>query len=162
MLSLMVAKADNGVIGRDNQLPWHLPEDLKNFKARTMNKPIIMGRKTFESLPGVLPGRPHIVISRQSGYALPERCHLVASLEEAITKARDFFTDDIQEAVIIGGGEIYRAAMDKVDVLYVTEVHTHEEGDAWFPEIDPAVWQEVERQDGRGALEYSFVTYRRY
>ena len=161
MLSLMVAKADNGVIGRDNQLPWHLPEDLKNFKARTMSKPMIMGRKTFESLPGVLPGRPHIVISRNPDYSLPENCHLVTSLEQAVAKAETLFTDDIREAVVIGGGEIYRAAMPMVDVLYVTEVHTEVSGDAFFPEIDPSRWEETERVNGSAAFDFSFVTYRR-
>ncbi|MDX1694247.1 MAG: dihydrofolate reductase [Ketobacteraceae bacterium] len=162
MLSLMVAKADNGVIGRNNRLPWHLSEDLKNFKTRTMNKPLIMGRKTFESLPGVLPGRPHIVISRQQDYELPERCYLVASLDQAIAKAQEFFNEEVQEAVVIGGGEIYRAALPRVDVLYVTEVHTQVEGDAFFPAIDPEIWHEEERQDFSGALEFSFVTYRRH
>lgn len=160
MLSLMVAKADNGVIGRDNQLPWHLPEDLKNFKARTMSKPLIMGRKTFDSLPGVLPGRPHIVISRNPALSLPENCFLVTSLEQAIDKASELF-GETPEAVVIGGGEIYRQALPLVDVLYVTEVHTQVEGDAFFPEIDPQDWQETARERCSGKLDFSFVTYQR-
>lgn len=160
MLSLMVAKADNGVIGRDNQLPWHLPEDLKNFKARTMNKPMIMGRKTFESLPGVLPGRPHIIISRNPDFSVPENCYLVSSLELAIEKSRELLGDE-NEAVVIGGGEIYRQAMPLVDRLYITEVHTQATGDAFFPEIDQDAWEETDRVSGSGKLDFSFVTYSR-
>lgn len=162
MLSLMVAMADNGVIGQDNQLPWHLSADLKKFKERTMGKPIIMGRKTFESLPKVLPGRPHIVISRQSDYQLPENCYLVNTLEEAVAKAQSLLTADNQEAVVIGGGEIYKAALDVVDTLYITEVHLTVAGDAYFPPIDKTQWQEIERADYTDDINYSFVTYTRH
>ena len=161
MLSLIVAKADNGVIGVNNQLPWHLSEDLKNFKARTLAKPIIMGRKTFESLPGVLPGRPHIIISRNSQYDLPDNCHLATDLEEAIAMAESLQVPDAKETVVIGGGEIYKVALEKVSRLYITEVHQRVEGDAFFPDIDPQKWREVERQDFKGDIDYSFVVYER-
>ena len=159
MLSLIVAMSDNRVIGHNNQLPWHLSADLKNFKARTLGKPIIMGRKTFESLPGVLPGRPHIVISRQQGYSLPADCYLVNSLEDAIGKAHSLLADDSGEAVIIGGGEIYKAALELVETLYITEVHIEVKGDTFFPAVDLDVWQETDRVDCQNEIGYSFVEY---
>ena len=161
MLSLIVAMADNGVIGRDNQMPWHIPEDFKYFKARTMGKPIIMGRKTFESLGRVLPGRPHVVVSRNEHYELPENCYLVPNLEEGVAKANSLLTEDQTEAVVIGGGQIYQEALAVVDTLYITEVHLQPEGDAFFPKVDPAVWQETERNELQGDISCSFVTYTR-
>ncbi len=159
MLSLVVAMADNRVSGRNNQLPWHLPADLKHFKALTMGKPMIMGRKTFESLGRVLPGRPHIVISRNPGYRLPEGdCHLATDLSSAIGLAQSMG----DEAVVIGGAEIYQQALDWVDLMYVTEVHLQVEGDAHFPEFDVSQWSEVARDDRQDKqLAFSFVTYRR-
>ncbi|MCG8672083.1 MAG: dihydrofolate reductase [Pseudomonadales bacterium] len=161
MLSLIVAMADNGVIGRDNQMPWHIPEDFKYFKQRTMGKPIIMGRKTFESLGRVLPGRPHVVISRNANYELPENCYLVSNLEEGVAKANSLLTEDQTEAVVIGGGQIYQEALAVVDTLYITEVHLQPEGDAFFPEVDPNLWQEMERNELQGDISCSFVTYTR-
>lgn len=162
MISLIVAKADNGVIGYENKMPWHIPAELKYFKSRTMGKPIIMGRKTFDSLGRVLPGRPHVVISR-SQLALPENCYGVSSLDQAISKAQALADGD--EVVVVGGAEIYRQAMDKVDRLYISEVHLHPEGDAYFPEINPLQWQEIEREDvpagEDSAIAYSIVTYQR-
>ena len=168
MISLIVAKADNGVIGLDNKMPWHIPAELKYFKARTMGKPIIMGRKTFESLGRVLPGRPHVVISR-SELTLPENCYGVDSLDAAIAKAQSLAkaqalaTED--EVVVIGGAEIYRQALDRVDRLYITEVHLSPQGDTYFPELNPGDWQEIEREDvpadADSAIAYSIVTYQR-
>ncbi|HVK98926.1 MAG TPA: dihydrofolate reductase [Dongiaceae bacterium] len=162
MISLIVAKADNDVIGRNNQMPWHLPADLKHFKARTLGKPIVMGRKTFDSLGRVLPGRPHVVISRTQ-LTLPDNCHLAHSLQDALTKARALTTDSSNEVVVIGGAEIYRLALPLVDTLYVTEVHLSPEGDAFFPALDQSQWQETERQDvpagADSAIAYSIVTY---
>lgn len=158
MISLIVAKADNQVIGCDNQLPWHLPDDLKHFKKTTLGKPIIMGRKTFESLGRVLPGRPHVVISRNGQYELPEGdCHLVASLEAGIRLAEELSDD----AVIIGGAEIYQQALEFVDVLYITEVHLKPEGDATFPKLNLSIWKEVFREDHTGDIDFSFVQYQR-
>lgn len=162
MLSLIVAMADNGVIGRDNQMPWHIPEDFKYFKQRTMGKPIIMGRKTFESLGRVLPGRPHVVISRNADYELPENCYLVGDLKAGVEKANSLLTPDQQETVIIGGGEIYRQAVELVDVMYITEVHMEPEGDAYFPTVDAAIWKESERTELEGDVNCSFVTYVRH
>jgi len=161
MLSLIVAKADNGVIGRDNQLPWYLPADLKHFKARTMGKPIVMGRKTFDSLGRVLPGRPHVVITRDLHLQLPENCYRVKSLADAIAQGQQLTTEQEPEVVIIGGAQIYNQALGCVDRLYVTEVHQEPEGDAQFPEIDLNQWKEVEREDHSGDIDYSFVTYQK-
>ena len=157
-----MAKADNGVIGRDNKMPWHIPAELKHFKARTMGKPIIMGRKTFDSLGRVLPGRPHVVISR-SALSLPENCYAARSLQEAISTAQTLAEQG--EVVVIGGAEIYRQALPLVDRLYLTEVHIEPEGDTWFPELNPGDWQETEREDvpadADSAIAYSIVTYQR-
>ena len=162
MISLIVAKADNGVIGLDNKMPWHIPAELKYFKARTMGKPIIMGRKTFDSLGRVLPGRPHVVISR-SALSLPENCYAVNSLDEAIEQAQGLA--EHEEVVVIGGAEIYRQALPLVDRLYITEVHLSPQGDTYFPELNPGDWQEIEREDvpadADSAIAYSIVTYQR-
>lgn len=162
MLALIAAKADNGVIGRDNQLPWHLPADLRHFKSVTMGKPMIMGRKTFQSLGRVLPGRPHIVVSRQA-LELPPNCTLANSLPQAIEHAQSLVQD--QEVVVIGGAEIYRQALAMADKLYITEVHISPQGDTHFPDINPVDWQETERQlvpaNAESAIAYSIVTYQR-
>lgn len=162
MISLIVAKADNGVIGCDNKMPWHIPAELQHFKQRTMGKPIIMGRKTFDSLGRVLPGRPHVVISRQT-LQLPEQCYGVQSLQAAIDVAQTL--TDQPEVVIIGGAEIYRQALPLVDTLYVTEVHLDPEGDTFFPELNLGQWQVLEKQDvpvsADSAIAYSIVTYQR-
>ena len=164
MISLIVAKADNNVIGHNNQLPWHLPADLKHFKARTLGKPIIMGRKTFESLGRVLPGRPHVIISRNN-MTLPDQCHLTHSLPDALAQAQRLTGSSSNEVVVIGGAEIYRQALPLVDTLYVTEVHLSPEGDAFFPPLDETQWQETERQDvpagADSAIAFSIVTYQR-
>lgn len=164
MISLIVAKADNGVIGNDNKMPWHIPSELAHFKKRTLGKPIIMGRKTFESLGRVLPGRPHVVISRQT-LTLPENCFLVPSLPDAIQRAQALNPNPDDEVVVIGGAEIYRQALPLVDTLYVTEVHLAPEGDAHFPALDVSQWQETERTDvpagTDSAIAYSIVTYQR-
>lgn len=164
MISLIVAKADNDVIGAGNQMPWHIPSELAHFKRRTMGKPMIMGRKTFESLGRVLPGRPHVVISRQS-LQLPENCYSVMSLEEAISCARSLNASLDDEVIVIGGADIYRQALPLVDTLYLTEVHLAPQGDAYFPALDLNQWQETERTDvpagTDSAIAYSIVTYQR-
>jgi len=164
MISLIVARADNGVIGLGNKMPWHIPSELQHFKARTLGKPIIMGRKTFESLGRVLPGRPHVVISR-SDVELPDNCHLVHSLQDALSKAQSLTGAENDEVVVIGGAEIYRQALPLVDTLYVTEVHLTPDGDAFFPELDARQWREVQREDvdatSDSAIAYSIVTYQR-
>lgn len=165
MLSLIVARAANGCIGRDNKLPWYLPNDLKYFKRVTLGKPIIMGRKTWESLKGPLPGRTNIVITRQPDYAA-DGAKVVASLDDAIRLAENVaLIDGVDEAVVIGGAEIYAQALEKVSRMYVTEVHADVDGDAFFPGYAQDAWQESDREDFTAEppnqYDYSFVVYDR-
>lgn len=156
---IVVAVAANMAIGRDNQLLWHISEDLKMFKRLTMGCPVIMGRKTFLSIGRPLPGRTNIVLSRSFKDA-PEGIVVVNSLEEAYAAC-----GDAPKCFVMGGGQIYREAMADADVLYVTEVHAAFEADTFFPEIDPQVWEACERSgavtDEKSGYEYEFVTYRR-
>ncbi|TPD54620.1 MAG: dihydrofolate reductase [Thalassolituus maritimus] len=160
---MIVAVAENGVIGRNNSLPWYLPNDLKYFKQTTMGKPVIMGRKTYESIGKPLPGRTNIVITRQADYQ-PEGVKVVNSVEAARELAESVCLIDGQdEAMIMGGAEIYALALPHTDRLYLTEVHADVEGDAFFPEYDKSRWQEVAREDfaaeGPNPYNYSFVVY---
>jgi len=160
-LAIIVAQAKNRVIGVNNKLPWHLPEDLRYFKQVTMAKPIIMGRNTYESIGRPLPGRTNIVISRQEAYA-PEGVKVVSSLEAAIELAESIaLIDGASEAMVIGGGQIYAQALEKADRLYLTEVDAEIEGDAWFPEFSRDDWKEVGREnfsaDGPNPYNYSFI-----
>ena len=162
-LSMIVAVAENGVIGRNNSLPWYLPNDLKYFKQTTMGKPVIMGRKTYESIGKPLPGRTNIVITRQADYQ-PEGVKVVSSVEAARELAESVcLIDGQEEAMIMGGAEIYALALPHTDRLYLTEVHADVEGDAFFPEYDKSLWQEVAREDfaaeGPNPYNYSFVVY---
>ena len=164
-LSMMVAKASNNVIGRNNKLPWYLPSDLKYFKQVTFGKPVIMGRKTWESLKGPLPGRTNIVITRQQQY-LAEGAKVVATVDEAITMAENVaFIEGQEEAVIMGGAEIYALALPQTQRLYLTEVHAEVDGDTFFPEYDTSEWKEIGREDfpaeGPNPYDYSFVVYER-
>lgn len=158
-LALIVAVADNGVIGQHNDLPWRLPEDLKRFKALTMGKPIIMGRKTFDSIGRPLPGRVNIVISRQSDLALPG-CIVASSLSAALVAA-----GAVEEAVVIGGAEIYRQALPQAQRIYLTQVHAAVAGDTVFPPLDAARWRSIAREDypadERHVHAYSFVILER-
>lgn len=149
-VSIIVAKAKNNAIGKDNQLLWHISEDLKRFKALTMGHPIIMGRKTFESIGRPLPGRRNIVISRNF---TREGVETASSVEDALARCQG---ED--EIFITGGGEIYRQTMDIADRLYITDVDCEPDGDTFFPEIDPGLWKEDAREDHEG---YSFVNYTR-
>lgn len=145
-LAIIVAVAENRVIGRDNALPWHLPEDLRHFKRVTMGKPIVMGRRTFESIGKPLPGRTNIVVTRNLAFQAPG-AEVVSSVAEAITLARHTAgRDGVAEAVVIGGAEIYAAVLPQADRLYVTEVHARVEGDAKLPSIDWTQWREVSRE----------------
>lgn len=134
VLHLIVACTRSGVIGKDGKLPWHLPEDLKHFKETTLGKPVIMGRKTWESLPRALPGRLNIVITRQSGYAA-EGATVVASIDEALEVVKAY-----EDAFIIGGAEVYRQAMDRVTVAHITLVEIDIDGDAYFDGFNEADW----------------------
>ena len=160
MIKLIVAKASNNVIGDKNNLIWHLPNDLKHFKNLTTGHPIIMGRKTYESLGRPLPNRTNIIITRDQNF-IDDQIIITHSLEQALAKA-----NEIQEDVfVIGGGEIYKQAMEYVDVIYLTEVHHEFNGDTYFPEIDEESFQEVERvhhmKDEKHPYSYSFITYKR-
>lgn len=163
-ISVIVAVADNGVIGRNNALPWRLPEDLRYFKRVTMGKPIVMGRKTFESIGRPLPGRTNIVISRDPGFAAAG-VEVAASLDAALQLAAAAGGGDDIEVVVIGGAEIYRLAIPRADRLYVTEVHAEPDGDALLPPVAWEHWVELRREDHAGAGEnqcdYSFVVYER-
>jgi dihydrofolate reductase len=157
-LALIAAVARNRVIGNDNQLLWHIPEDMRHFRETTRGKPVIMGRKTWESLPDSfrpLPGRLNIVVSRNRAYRA-EGAELAASLDEAVTKA-----GAATEIFVIGGAELYRQAMPIAGKLYITEINADFTGDSVFPEIDVAKWQERSREPHRGksGLEFSFVEY---
>jgi dihydrofolate reductase len=151
-ISLIVAMAENRVIGRHNQLPWRIPEDLKHFKALTMGKPIIMGRKTYESIGRPLPGRDNIVITGDTSYRA-EGCQVVHSLEEALRSA-----GGAEEAMIIGGATLYRQTLRDADRLYLTLVKAQPEGDTWFPKIEPQEWRETRRETHKAdeSNEYDF------
>lgn len=141
MISFVVAVSRNGVIGREGGLPWHISSDLKRFKEITMGKPVVMGRKTWESLPRKpLPGRRNIVITQQKNYTA-EGADVAASPEAAL-----LLVPDAPEVAVIGGGEIYRLFWPLVDRLYLTEVDLEVDGDTHFAAVDPAEWQEISRE----------------
>lgn len=150
-ISSIVAMAENRVIGNDNSLIWHLPADLKHFKRVTMGKPMIMGRKSFESLPGVLPGRPHIIVSRSdsSEAALAnDAVHWAGDLAKAISVAKNLAKESGNDEVFItGGGEIYKQTMDQIDRLYLTIVHNDYKGDTYFPQLNWDEWDIVDTEE---------------
>lgn len=150
--------AKNRVIGRDGQLPWHLPEDLRRFKQLTMGHHIVMGRKTWESLSRLLPGRHHVIVSRSPGYAVPG-AKVASSIDAAIAACGK---DD--EVFVIGGGEIYALALPLADRILLTEIEQDFAGDTRFPALPPGEWRESERLRGKDAvtgLAYSFLTLER-
>jgi dihydrofolate reductase len=157
-LSLIVAVARNGAIGSAGGLPWRLPTDLKHFKAVTMGKPLIMGRKTFDSVGRPLPGRTVIVITRDPDWSRPD-VQVAHSLDEALALT------DAPEIMIGGGGEIYAQALPRANKLYITEVELTPAADVRFPDIEPAVWREVSREPGvrgpKDEADFSFVEYER-
>ncbi len=163
--SAIVAYAQNRTIGNNNTLPWHLPEDLKHFKTHTMGKPLIMGRLTFDSLGKPLPGRPHIVITRQPHWSYPG-VHTAHSLEQAFEIAEGLAeAEAVDEIMVIGGAKIYHQALPLLDVLYATEIQSEVDGDAWFPELEKEQWREQARsgpyKSEKGGLGYAFVIYER-
>lgn len=147
-VAIYVAIAENGVIGRDGGLPWRLSSDLKRFKADTMGKPVIMGRKTFEGIGRPLPGRLNIVVTRDTGFRA-EGIEVAHSLDDAIRLAtvRARCMSGVEEICVIGGGEIYRQALPLADRLHVTHVLATVDGDAHFPAIDPAIWRVAWAED---------------
>lgn len=157
MLSLIAAMANKRVIGRDNTLPWHLPEDLKHFKATTLGKPVIMGRKTWESLGRPLPGRRNLVVSRNASYPAVG-AEVFTSLTDALAACAD-----VPECFVIGGAELYRQALPLAERLYLTEIDCTVAGDAYFPELPAGEWLETSRSTHTSAdgLRYAFVVYAR-
>jgi len=163
-ISLIVAMARNRVIGRDNKMPWHLPEDLRYFKRVTLNKPVIMGRNTFESIGKPLVQRSNFIVSRNPQYQV-DGAIVVHSLGQALQMCSDLF-DTIQpeaesEVMIIGGAQIYEQSLALAQRMYLTEVHADLEGDASFPDFDKKQWREVSREDHKACdknpYDYSFL-----
>ena len=158
-IAMIAAVAENGAIGIDNKLPWYLPGDLRYFKAVTMGKPIIMGRKTFESLKRPLPGRTNIVMTRDDTFS-HEGVKVVRSLEEALNMAESIaMIDGASEVMVIGGEQIYRQALPEAGRLYLTEVSQPFTGDAFFPALNDGEWQEIAREDHETdkGLKYSYL-----
>ena len=161
MLSIIVAKAQNNIIGKDNKLLWHIPEDLKRFKDITTGHTIIMGRKTFESLGRVLPNRKHIVFTQNPDFKVNDEnvkiVHSILEIQEYI--------ENKEENFVIGGAMIYNLLMTYVNKMYITEIHKDFEGDTVFPKINLDIWEEVSREKGedieQNNLEYDFVVYER-
>lgn len=158
-LSIIAALADNRVIGRDNKLPWHMPADLAHFKRLTMGKPIIMGRRTWESLPGLLPHRTHLVVTRDRDYEA-QGALVAHSLADVITLA-----SDVPEMMVVGGANLYAQALPLATRMYLTYVHQHVDGDTRFPDYEAGEWEEVSRTrhaaDERNPFDYSFVEMQR-
>ena len=155
---IIVAIADNNAIGRNNELLWHISEDLKFFKRTTLGCPVIMGRKTFESIGRPLPKRTNVVVSR-CGYQAPEGVFVVASLDEAFA-----IVEDVEKVFVIGGGQIYSQALPVVDRLIITHVHTViEDADTFFPQIEPSEWKVSDRSelmtDPETGYTFEFVEY---
>ena len=158
-IALIAAMAENGVIGRENRLPWRLPADLRRFKSVTMGKPVIMGRKTYESIGKPLPGRSNIVVTRDPDYRAPG-CQVVHSLEQALEAGAGH-----TEVMVIGGAELYRQALGRAQRMYLTLVRAEVEGDTLFPDIEPQQWRELEREshraDEKNQYDYDFVILQR-
>lgn len=154
-LILIAAISKNNCIGKNGNVPWHIPEDLEHFKHATIGKTVLMGRKTWESIPlkyRPLPNRKNIVITRQSPYLVPEGVETYATVDEALAAHAN------EDIMVVGGGEIYAQTIDRADVLDITHVDQNVDGDAFFPEINPMVWKDKKREQREG---YAFVTYAR-
>jgi len=171
ILSMIVATADNNVIGKDNDMPWHLPADLAYFKKVTLGKPIIMGRKTYESIGMALPGRRNIVISRDKNYTPQGRgaegVDVVTSVEQALSLVDGSNGNDeaVSEVMVIGGGAIYKHCLPNADRLYVTHIKATIDGDTQFPNYDDGSWQKVSSElresDDKNIFELDFCVYQR-
>ncbi len=152
VITLVLARSQNGVIGRDGGLPWHISADLRRFKALTMGKPMIMGRKTFESFPAPLPGRRHIVLTRDRGWSA-EGAEVAYTVDDALALAG-------KDASVIGGAEVFALFLPRADRVELTEVHAAPEGDVTVPQFEG--WREVAREDHEGDPAYGFVTLVRH
>ncbi|PLX29085.1 hypothetical protein C0581_00060 [Candidatus Parcubacteria bacterium] len=154
MLSLIAAIAENNCIGKDNKLPWHIPEDLEHFKQLTLGNTVVMGQTTYESIIGYLgkplPGRKNVVLTRDKDFTAPDDVRIFYSIDEAFEELKD------EHVFVSGGASIYAQTIDKVDTLYITHVHQTVDGDTFFPEIDMNIWKEAEREDHKA---FSFVKY---
>jgi len=154
-LALVVAAAENGVIGNANQLPWHLPDDLRRFKELTLGGPMVMGRKTFDSIGRPLPGRTSIVVTRQAGLRI-DGCIVVNSLDEALVAA-----GEVPEVALIGGEELFRHALPRADIIHLTRVHADVPGDTFLPPLDPLQWHAyvlaTHPADARHAYAFSYI-----
>lgn len=159
--SIIAAKSDNNVIGKDNDLVWHMPADLRFFKNKTKGHWVIIGRKTFESMNGPLPNRTHIIITRQSDYQA-EGSYVTDNVDDAFRIAEQ---QGLEEVFILGGAEIYAQTMNMADRMFITEIKSTFEGDTFFPEIDTHYWKEVSRDeheaDEKNPHPYAFVEYRK-
>lgn len=159
ILSMIVATANNRIIGKDNDMPWHLPADLAYFKKTTLGKPVIMGRKTFESIGRPLPGRRNIVISRDNSYAV-EGVDTVTSVEQGL-----LLIEGVEEAMVIGGGAIYTHCMKVASRLYITHISADIDGDTHFPEYDLAEWDQISSEkriaDDKNKYDLDFCMYER-
>jgi dihydrofolate reductase len=165
VLAMIVAAAENGVIGRDNGLPWRLADDLRHFKAVTLGKPVIMGRRTFDSIGRPLPGRDNLVVTRQSQLAaagVSAFQSLDAAIDAALGMAR---ASGKEEAMLLGGAQLYAQGLPRVQRIYLTRVHAQVEGDTFLPELDPRAWREVSRErreaDARNDHACSFIVLER-
>lgn len=152
-IAMIAAMANNRVIGKDNKMPWHLPEDLRHFKALTLGKPVVMGRKTYESIGRPLPSRHNIVISRQADLQI-EGVTTVTSFAQAKLAA-----GDCEELIVMGGGQLYAELLQQSDILYLTEISLDVEGDTYFPNWDDGSWLEVSRDVAKNdkQMQYSFI-----
>jgi len=161
ILSVLVAASENNVIGKDNKLPWHLPNDLKYFKNLTWGMPILMGRKTFESIGKALPGRKSIVITRNSDWQ-HEGADVVHSIEEAITRAESF---GVKEIFVIGGAEIFKTSLADANRIYLTRIHKEFDGDVYFPEVSEKEWQLTSSRfceaDGKNIYNHTYQIWER-
>ncbi|MCP4284437.1 MAG: dihydrofolate reductase [Gammaproteobacteria bacterium] len=156
-LSIVVAMDDNRLIGKNNELPWHMPADLAFFKRTTMGKPIVMGRKTFESIGRPLPGRRNVVVTRDREYRAPG-CEVANGIDDAMALCADS-----EEVMLIGGAELYRQTLHRATRLYVTLIHQSFDGNAWFPRLDSTLWRPESREnfdaDYSNPYPYSFIKY---
>ncbi len=164
-ISFVVAVAENGVIGRDGAIPWRVPSDLKIFRRLTMGKPVIMGRKTYDSIGKPLEGRDNIVVTRNAGFSAPgvERA---GSIEEALDLAGEkAAARGVEEITVIGGAEIFLGVLARANRIYLTRIHARPDGDTFFPELDPGVWREVSVEpvppDSRDTARATLHTYER-
>ena len=161
ILSAIAAMAENRVIGKNNKMPWHLPADLKHFKAVTTGHPVLMGRKTYESIGKPLPNRTNIILTRDTHYTAPD-CVIVNNIETALSMANEL---DMDEVFVIGGAEIYQILLPKIQRIYLTKIHFKVAGDAYFPELNMAEWKKMNSEDHQAdvnnAYDYSFIVLER-